>query len=119
MASKEEVLRQQCEALEVYYEKLSRDFYRKFQLKQLDETLPASPLNTVIVTKQGEKVLMQQLFIEVKAIMASALDAYMSYKRGWFSDEKVAEQAKQMIEKLSREYDKTKYFFESYRIIEE
>lgn len=119
MASKGEILQQQCEALEAYYEKLSRDFYRDFQLKQLDDVLPASPFNTVIVTKRGEKRKMEQLFIEVKAIMASALDAYLSYKSGWFSDVKFAEYAKQLIDKVSGEYDKTKYFFESYKIIEE
>lgn len=119
MASKAEILQQQCEALEVYYTKLSRDFYRDFQLKQLDEFLPASPINTIIVTRKGEKQKIEQLFIEVKALIASALDAYMTYKSGWFSDEKFAENSKQLIDKVSKEYDKTRYFFDSYKIVEE
>ena len=118
MGSKEKLL-QQCEALEAYYERLNRDFYSNFHFKQLDDYLPASPQNTVIVAKRGEKQRIEQLFIEVKAVLASALDAYMTYKNGWFPDNEFAARAKKMIDDLSAEYDKTKHFFDTYKLIED
>lgn len=118
MGSKEKLL-QQCEALEAYYERLNREFYGKFHFQQLVEFLPASPQNTVIVAKKEEKQKIEQLFIEVKAVLASALDAYMTYKSGWFPDNDFAARAKKLIDSLAAEYDKTKHFFDTYKFIEE
>lgn len=119
MSSKADNLQQQCEALEVFYTKLSRDFYQDFQLKQIDDSLPASPANTILVVRKGAKQKTEQLFVEVKALIASALDTYLAYKNGWFSNQEFAEHSKQIIDKVSMEYEKTRYFFDSYKIIEE
>lgn len=118
MGSKDKLL-EQCEALEAYYERLNREFYGNFHFKQLDDFLPASPQNTVLVAKRGEKQRIEQLFIEVKAVLASALDAYMTYKNGWFPDNEFAARAKKLIDTLSVEYDKTRHFFDTYKLIED
>lgn len=118
MGSKDNLL-QQCEALEAYYERLNRVFYSSFHFKQLVDFLPASPQNTVLVARRGEKQRIELLFTEVKAVLASALDAYMTYKNCWFPDNEFAARAKKLIDNLSAEYDKTRHFFDTYKIIED
>ena len=119
MNAKAEELQRQCEALEAYYKKLSKDFYLNFKFKQINDLFPASSFNTILVTKNGEKRKMEQSFIEVKSVIASALEAYIEYKNSWFSDDSFVKHAKQLIDKVSNEYDKIQHFFYSYKIIED
>ena len=119
MSSKKSDLVDSVQALDAYCEKLNRFFYSNFHFKSITIVTKLSNRNTFIETKKGNVKLFQSMLYEMKSVLASALDNYMTYKDSLFSDKEFASRAKQCIDSASNELDKMNHFFSNYSIIEQ
>jgi hypothetical protein len=107
MASKQEILQDRYDTLEIRYTELESYYFEKFKLKSNGLRLGIiTPENYYIECTRSSKEGFDMRLRQYKTALADALEALDSYESAFFSDSEYAESARALIQEISNNTDK-------------